>query len=173
MMSYNKVLAALDRSSQGEDVFEQALDIAQTQRAELLLIFCMQRWEKLPTVPPVEPTTGTGLHPLMRMYPSMTETEVLQTTEQEIKRATEQAETWLRNYQKKAENKGVNAQYKCIPSAGNPGQQICKTAKEWNADLAVVGRTGRTGLEEAFIGSVSNHVVHHAPCSVLVVQNKN
>jgi nucleotide-binding universal stress UspA family protein len=172
-MSYHKVLAALDRSSQGEDVFEEALNIAHTQRAELLLIFCTQRWEQMPTVPPVEAPTGTSLYPMMRMYPSMRETEVLQATEQEIKKSRAEAESWLHNYQTVAEKQGVYAQYRCIPSRGNPGELICKTAQEWNADLTVVGRTGRTGLEEAFLGSVSNHVVHHAPCSVLVVQNKN
>ncbi|MGC1393382.1 MAG: universal stress protein [Coleofasciculaceae cyanobacterium] len=36
--------------------------------------------------------------------------------------------------------------------------------------MVVVGRRGRTGLAEAFLGSVSNYVVHHAPCSVLVIQ---
>ena len=172
-MSYNKVLAALDRSSQGEDVFERALDIARTQKAELLLIFCMQRWEQMPTVPPVETTMATGLSPMTRMYPSRMEAEVFQSTEEEIKREREEAENWLRDYKIKAENQGVNAQYRCLPSGGNPGKQICKTAREWSADLTVVGRTGRTGLEEAFLGSVSNHVVHHAPCSVLVVQNEN
>ncbi len=38
------------------------------------------------------------------------------------------------------------------------------------ADLIVLGRRGRTGLAEALLGSVSNYVLHHAPCSVLVVQ---
>lgn len=57
-MSYSKVLAALDRSSQGEDVFEQAFDIAHTQKAELLLIFCLPRLEQMPTVATVETTTG-------------------------------------------------------------------------------------------------------------------
>jgi len=28
---------------------------------------------------------------------------------------------------------------------------------------------GRTGLRELFLGSVSNYVLHHAPCSVMVV----
>ncbi|MDY7021104.1 MAG: universal stress protein [Cyanobacteriota bacterium] len=170
-MSYKRVLAALDHSSLGEDVFAEALEIAESQKAELLLIFCLDRWEK--TMPPVEAATGMGLQPMMRMYPSTTEVEMLQATQQEIETATKQAETWLSEYQTKAKNKGVNAQYKSIPSRGNPGQQICETAEEWNADLTVVGRKGRTGLEEAFLGSVSNHVVHHAPCSVLVVQHES
>ncbi|NEO65320.1 MAG: universal stress protein, partial [Moorea sp. SIO4G2] len=36
--------------------------------------------------------------------------------------------------------------------------------------LIVLGRRGLGGLKEMVLGSVSNYVVHHAPCSVLVVQ---
>jgi nucleotide-binding universal stress UspA family protein len=43
-------------------------------------------------------------------------------------------------------------------------------ARTWNADLIVIGRRGLRGLAEMFLGSVSNHVIHHAHCSVLVVQ---
>jgi nucleotide-binding universal stress UspA family protein len=44
-------------------------------------------------------------------------------------------------------------------------------ARSWPADLIVIGRRGRTGLKEALMGSVSNYVVHHAPCTVMVVQD--
>lgn len=172
-MAYHKVLAALDKSSQGKDVFEEAFNIAQTQNAELLLLFCLPRWEKAPISPPASVTTGMGLDPMMGMSSYSTETEMLQATDQEVKRAIEDTEAWLQQYQKKAENKGVITQSQCIPTTENPGQKICTVAKEWNADLAVVGRTGRRGLEEAFLGSVSNYVVHHASCSVLVVQGNN
>ena len=43
-------------------------------------------------------------------------------------------------------------------------------AKDWNADLIIMGRRGLTGLSEMFLGSVSNYVVHHASCSVLLIQ---
>jgi nucleotide-binding universal stress UspA family protein len=33
-----------------------------------------------------------------------------------------------------------------------------------------MGRRGRTGLSELFLGSVSNYVTHHAPCSVLTLK---
>lgn len=33
-----------------------------------------------------------------------------------------------------------------------------------------MGRRGHKGLSEILLGSVSNYVVHHAPCSVLVLQ---
>ena len=44
-------------------------------------------------------------------------------------------------------------------------------ANSWQADMIIVGNRGRSGLSEFFLGSVSNYVMHHAPCSVLVVHN--
>lgn len=54
---------------------------------------------------------------------------------------------------------------------GSPEQQITERAEEWGADLIVVGSHGR-GFWGRLLGSVSNGVVHHAPCSVLVVRKK-
>lgn len=52
---------------------------------------------------------------------------------------------------------------------GPPDQQIIERAKAWNADIIVVGSHGR-GFWGRLLGSVSNGVVHHAECSVLVVR---
>lgn len=52
---------------------------------------------------------------------------------------------------------------------GSPDQQIIERAKEWGADLIVVGSHGR-GFWGRLLGSVSDGVVHHASCSVLVVR---
>ena len=52
---------------------------------------------------------------------------------------------------------------------GAPDQQIIEMAKEWKADIIVVGSHGR-GFWGRLLGSVSNGVVHHAECSVLVVR---
>lgn len=54
---------------------------------------------------------------------------------------------------------------------GSPEQQIVEKAEEWSADLIVVGSHGR-GFWGRLLGSVSNGVVHHAPCSVMVVRKK-
>ena len=54
---------------------------------------------------------------------------------------------------------------------GAPDQQILETAKDWGADLIVVGSHGR-GFWGRMLGSVSDGVVHHAPCSVLVVRKR-
>lgn len=53
---------------------------------------------------------------------------------------------------------------------GNPEQEVVEIAKEWGANLIVVGSHGR-GFWGRLVGSVSDAVVHHAPCSVLVVRN--
>lgn len=53
---------------------------------------------------------------------------------------------------------------------GEPKQAVVEEAEEWGADLLVVGSHGYGFWERMFLGSVSSAVVHHAPCSVLVVR---
>lgn len=53
---------------------------------------------------------------------------------------------------------------------GNPAAELADAAAEHGAGLIVVGAHGRTGLERFLIGSVSERLLRHAPCSVLVVR---
>jgi nucleotide-binding universal stress UspA family protein len=53
---------------------------------------------------------------------------------------------------------------------GNPGQIIVEEAAKLNVDLIIVGSHGYGFWERAMIGSVSDSVIHHASCSVLVVK---
>ncbi len=55
---------------------------------------------------------------------------------------------------------------------GSPGAEIVKTANEWGADLIAIGSHGRSGIGRAFVGSVAEFVMRHAPCPVLVVRAK-
>ena len=54
--------------------------------------------------------------------------------------------------------------------AGKPERVIVEEAEKWGADLIIVGSHGAGFLERSLIGSVSDRVVQHAPCSVLVVK---
>ena len=55
---------------------------------------------------------------------------------------------------------------------GEPRSAIVDEAKEWEADLVVLGSHGYTGLKRWLLGSVAQAVVSHAPCSVEVVRKK-
>jgi nucleotide-binding universal stress UspA family protein len=53
---------------------------------------------------------------------------------------------------------------------GDPRLVICRVAEE-GFDLIVIGSHGSGLLKRVLLGSVSTHVVHHAPCPVLMVRN--
>jgi nucleotide-binding universal stress UspA family protein len=53
---------------------------------------------------------------------------------------------------------------------GNPKFIVLDLAAEWKADLIVLGSHGRTGLGRFPMGSVSEAVARHAPCSVQIVR---
>ncbi|HLI47951.1 MAG TPA: universal stress protein [Chthonomonas sp.] len=52
---------------------------------------------------------------------------------------------------------------------GNPAQEIVEFASENDKDLIIMGSRGLDPVRSLFLGSTSRAVVHHAPCSVLVV----
>ena len=56
-------------------------------------------------------------------------------------------------------------------SLGAPDQILIETAREWEADLIVIGSHGRGFWGRMLLGSITDSLVHHAPCSVLVVKN--
>lgn len=58
-------------------------------------------------------------------------------------------------------------------AVGAPEQILIEEAKEWNADLVVVGSHGRGFWGRMLLGSTTDALVHHAPCSVLVVRKPN
>jgi len=53
---------------------------------------------------------------------------------------------------------------------GHPVGEICRIAKERNADLIVIGSHGRSGFARVVLGSVSNAVANEAHCPVTVVR---
>lgn len=69
----------------------------------------------------------------------------------------------------------ARAQDMGVPTAflvweGDPGEAIVDAATAEHADLIVLGTHGRRGVERSLLGSVSDHVVRHAPCPVVVVR---
>ncbi|WP_431200949.1 universal stress protein [Mucilaginibacter sp. P25] len=56
---------------------------------------------------------------------------------------------------------------------GNPYEAILRVAKEWEADLVVLGTHGRTGLSSLLVGSVSEKVIRHSTIPIFIVPTKH
>jgi nucleotide-binding universal stress UspA family protein len=63
---------------------------------------------------------------------------------------------------------GIEAEL--VQAAGNPAAEIIAAAEERGADLIVIGHRGRSAISRFIEGSVSDRVVRHATCDVLVVR---
>jgi nucleotide-binding universal stress UspA family protein len=155
---FHRILVALDNSAQREKVFEQALTLAKSSDASLMLVHVLSAYE--------EGSPGIPIRSYHAYYPVLDDTTwkvYQQRWEAFESRGLEQ----LNKDIEIAQQAGIQAEFSQV--AGDPPQMICNTAKSWGADLIVVGSHGRKGLGELLLGSVSNYVMHHATCSVLVV----
>lgn len=56
---------------------------------------------------------------------------------------------------------------------GEPGKTIVQQAKDWQADLIVIGSRGHAPVKRLLTGSVSHYVVDNATCPVEVVHVKH
>src|SRR5215470_8966761 len=55
---------------------------------------------------------------------------------------------------------------------GSPTWQLFSKAEEFKADLVLVGSHGRTSMGRIFLGSISQWLLHEAPCSVRIARGK-
>jgi nucleotide-binding universal stress UspA family protein len=74
----------------------------------------------------------------------------------------------LQTYAAQAKARGIKAE--TLQNYGDSGPLICEAAKNWSADAILMGRNQKSLLNEILLGSTSNYVVHHAHCSVMVIQ---
>jgi nucleotide-binding universal stress UspA family protein len=155
---FNKILVALDRSSEASTILDSALSIAQAKNSEMLLVHFVD-WQ----IQDESPWIGSET-----LYDVDLSGEHYDWSRQRLKKEVEIANDWLKAKAEQVNLAGINCQYEC--HVGNCNLGISDRAKNWNADLLILGRRGRKNISEMFLGSVSNYVIHHAPCSVLVVQ---
>lgn len=59
-----------------------------------------------------------------------------------------------------------------IVRAGNPKKAIVATAKDWSADLIVIGSQGHSGIVGLFLGNTAQNVMSHAQCPVEIVPTR-
>lgn len=85
-----------------------------------------------------------------------------------VDQARSERETLLVKVVRDAREAGASAEF--LVWEGDPGDSIAAAAEAEHADIVVVGTRGRSGAERMLLGSVSDHVVRHADCPVLVVR---
>lgn len=153
-MEFEKILVAIDFGPQADFVFGKALHLAHREGARLKVFHCIG----VPNLPlgGSGDIYGQGLSRSGRIQQELLDRDI------------EAVVNWLQNYQQQAQALQVPTELEY--QIGDPGFWIREVGKKWGADLVVLGRRGRSQLAELVLGSVSNHVVHHAKCSVLVVQ---
>ncbi|MBD2345571.1 universal stress protein [Anabaena subtropica] len=158
---YQKILVAIDNSDMGQHIFEQSVDLAKATAAEIMLLHVVSPLED-PYISPIflQPDT---------IYPAW-QAESMDHYIQHWEKQKQEKLDWLRSLTDTAINVGVKAGF--AQKMGDAGRIICELALNWPADLIIVGRRGLAGISEFFLGSVSNYVLHHAPCSVLAMQGK-
>jgi nucleotide-binding universal stress UspA family protein len=154
---FHKIVVALDYSEFSGPTLDEAISLAKLMGAQL----------KLLNVLSMEDTTGYQLSVYPgTVYSALTETQFEQYRAEWTKfknRSLQLLEADLET----AKAAGVSAEI--CQLYGSPGRSICEFAQSWGADLIFMGRHGRTGLSELFLGSVSNYVLHHAHCAVLTL----
>ena len=150
---FSKILVAIDDSASSQSVFEQALALAKLHKSRLMALHVLMAADNLYPGDPYFGITEVA----MRAY-----WERWQNRQQEgINR--------LKALEIEAIAIGIEMEF--TQSVGDPSRMICELAKTWESDLIVVGRRGVSGVSEFFGGSVSNYVLHHAPCHVLTLQD--
>jgi nucleotide-binding universal stress UspA family protein len=82
----------------------------------------------------------------------------------------EDIEAWEIFEQPKAVLKEAGVEARLLLREGDPAYEIIQVAKIEGYDLIVVGHRGLSPIKAFLLGSVSNRIVEHAPCSVLVVR---
>jgi nucleotide-binding universal stress UspA family protein len=157
---FQKILIALGDDPVTAQILEQGLTLASQLRATVLLLHVLNPLESHGFDPAGNPLVG-GILPIVNDAAIAKYTEEWQNYEQ-------QGAARLQSYAGQAATLGIQAEI--LQGFGDSGPTICTTAKNWGADLIILGRNQKSNWAEIFLGSTSNDVLHHAPCSVLTIQ---
>lgn len=160
---YKKILLAMDNSTISQQVFQSAISLGQQNNSTLMLLHVLTDEEMGLTEIATQHISALEYHTAMveQVEAYLKEKELFR------KKYLSLLESWIQE----ASDAGVPAEYTL--KYGGPGRAICDLAKNWDADLIMMGRRGLSGFSEFFMGSISNYVVHHSPCSVFIVQDKH
>jgi len=143
---YQRIMVAVDGSETAERGLKEAITLAKEQRARLAIVHVID----------IVVVFGAGQFP--GTY---------------VEATHELARDTIDHARKTAQAAGVEAEIlspEIVTAGYHVADTIAQLARDWNADLLVVGTHGRRGVSRLLIGSVAERIARVAPCPLLLVR---
>ncbi len=159
-----KILIAYDGSTCADDALNDLPRAGLPREADALIVQVEERWLSPPsgykTVEEVVVSTNlTAAKPARDLVEPQAEAngEHLESLERASQRLGLHFPEW---------------KMETLSLKGSPAREIIRQAKEWNADLIIVGSHGCTESKRFMLGSVSHKIANEAACSVRIVRGQ-
>ena len=146
-----RILVATDGSEEAKLALTTAADLAKGTNSELHIAY-------------VFPTA------VQRPFPNPITARPAEILEQELEEAMRQAQSFLDREVEQVKGEGVTVADSHLVR-GRPDRELVHLSEELGAGLIVMGSRGLGGVRRALMGSISDSVVRHAHCPVLVVRH--
>jgi nucleotide-binding universal stress UspA family protein len=146
-----KMLVATDGSEEAKLALSTAADLAKSTNSELHIAY-------------VFPTA------VQRPFPNPITARPAEVLQHELEEAMNQAQSFLDRELEQVKGEGVEVADTHL-TRGRPDTELVHLSEEIEAGLIVMGSRGLGGVRRALMGSVSDSVVRHAHCPVLVVRH--
>jgi len=147
-----KILLAVDDSSQSEKATEKAGELVVALEAEVTILTVVEA-DKI-------------YHPVHSQFKKE---RLVKTREEEIR---EKGKQILNNTENLLEDflEEKNIKINKLSKSGSPAEYICEEAENNDYDLIIMASTGEGGMKRFLLGSTSDRVVRHAETSVMIVK---
>ena len=141
MYPFRRILIPTDFSTASEWAFDDAVRVAESSGAEIVILHIRMTWER---------------HPEELRFPA--DPSLYEYAEQqELNRLRERTRTQVKTRL-------------VVKTGPDPAREISRTAEEEDADLIVIATHARHHVAHLLIGSTTLHLVKNPPCPVLVVR---
>ncbi|AIC15725.1 universal stress protein [Nitrososphaera viennensis] len=152
-VSVKKILVPVDGSPVSSKAAQYAVHIAKVEGAKLVIMHV------------VENVKQGGAIGLQARYGNVRLVEGFR------RARIKSAERWMSDIVDDAAKQNVSAKAEILPDDGtHEVGVITEYAKKNNVDLIVMGSRGQSTFKKLLVGSVTNAVINHSPCPVLVVR---
>ena len=152
---YSRILVPIDGSEAAAAGLEQAIKLGQSPDARLRLVHVVN--EFILASPFV---VGT-------FDPVQFATDIVEKLRENGRALLSEAESLVRQH-------GLEPECRLLEALGSPaGEEIVRHARDWPADIIVMGTHGRRGLRRIVLGSDAELVVRTSPVPVLLVRSAN